>query len=317
MKYYGSLIVFWLLAGLALATEKTPIRIGVQATGTVAWELAVLQTLETDFDVVVKDIANPEAGRAALQAGDVDMVVSDWLWVARQRASGADYRFYPYSSTSGALVVAKGSPIFSIKDLPGKRLGIVGSEGDKNWLLLQALGKKQHLDLNSSVEKMMGAPALLTEKLHQHKLDAVLTHWHFAARLEAEGYRQVITGQEILNVLGITKNAPTLGYVFKESWAAAHKLAVNHFLTANLQAKNQLCTSDTAWKNILRLTGTDDPATHIRLRHYYCAGNISHWGGQEQQAIADSYKLLHGLASAQFGHLPEHLPSGIFWVVEK
>jgi|GEM_PF-3031277 len=29
----------------------------VQATGTVAWELAVLQTLEIDFDVIVKEVA--------------------------------------------------------------------------------------------------------------------------------------------------------------------------------------------------------------------------------------------------------------------
>lgn len=316
MKINGLLIVLSLLPSLAFATEKTPVRIGVQATGTVAWELAVLQTLETDFDVVVKEIANPEAGKAALQAGDVDMIVSDWLWVARQRASGADYTFYPYSSTSGALVVPKGSPIRSIKDLPGKRLGIAGGEWDKNWLLLQALGKQQHLDLNASVEKTLGAPGLLSEKLRQNRLDAVLTYWHFAARLEAEGYRQVIDGKGILNALGIDGNEPALGYVFKQSWAVAHKPAVKHFLAANLQAKQQLCVSDAAWKNVLPLTQTDDPATQANLRQHYCAGNISHWGDHERQAIAHIDALLGALSGHQRTGSPEGLPSGTFWTMD-
>ncbi len=316
MKHNSWAFVLWLLSGLAFATEKTPIRIGVQTTGTVTWELAVLQTLETDFDVVVKEVANPDAGKAALQSGEVDMIVSDWLWVTRLRASGEDYTFYPYSSTSGALVVPKDSPIYNIKDLLGKRLGIAGGELDKNWLLLQALGKQQHLDLDASVEKTMAAPALLSEKLRQNRLDAVLTYWHFAARLEAEGYRQLIDGKGMLNALGISGNEPALGYVFKQSWASTHKLAVNHFLTANLQAKKQLCASDEAWQKVSPLTGTDNPATQNNLRQHYCAGNISHWGEHEQQAIGHIYTLLRTLSDHQLTSLSEHLPDGTFWSMD-
>ncbi|MDD2724148.1 MAG: ABC transporter substrate-binding protein [Methylovulum sp.] len=316
MRFNGLFFVLLLLSGVALATEKTPIRIGVQTTGTVAWELAVLLTLETDFDVLVNEIANPEAGKAALQAGEVDMIVSDWLWVARQRASGADYTFYPYSTTSGALVVPKDSPIHSIKDLLGKRLGIAGGELDKNWLLLQALGKQKNVDLSASVEKIMGAPALLSEKLRQNRLDAVLTYWHFAARLEAEAYRQIVDGKGILNALGINGNEPALGYMFKQSWVAAHKPAVKHFLTANLQAKKQLCVSDAAWKNVLPLTQTNDPATQANLRRHYCAGNIQHWGGHEQQAIARIYTLLRTLSDHQLTGSSENLPDGTFWSID-
>jgi NitT/TauT family transport system substrate-binding protein len=313
MNFYSKIIVFWLLSNLAFATEKTPIRIGVQTTGTVAWELAVLQTLETDFDVVIKEVANPDAGKAALQAGDVDIIVSDWLWLARQRASGSDYTFYPYSTTSGALVVPKDSPIHSIKDLQGKRLGIAGGELDKNWLLLQALGKQKNVDLGAAVKKVMGSPVSLNEKIYQNQIDAVLTYWHFAARLEAEGYRQIIDGKSILRAMGISENEPTLGYVFKQSWAAAHKLAVNHFLIANLQAKKQLCASNDAWKKTLPLIGTDDPATQSYLRDHYCAGNIQHWGEHEQQAIGHIYTLLRTLSDHQLTGSSENLPDGTFW----
>ncbi|MDP3588979.1 MAG: ABC transporter substrate-binding protein, partial [Methylobacter sp.] len=220
------------------AAEKTVIRIGVQAFGTVDWELAALQdNPQADFQLEIQHLANAEAGKIALQSGSVDMIVSDWIWVSRLRATGSDFTFYPYSNTSGALVVAKDSPIRSVKDLNGKRLGIAGGELDKNWLLLQALAGQEQLDLNASVEKVYGAPPLITEQLKQNRVDAALTYWHFAARLEAEGYRQIINGKGILKGLGIQQDVPSLGYVFKQSWANAHKQAVNSFFNASKQAK--------------------------------------------------------------------------------
>jgi len=315
MKFNGFLMVLWLMSNLAFATEKTAIRIGVQATGTVAWELAALpKNPEADFELVIQKVANPEAGKVALQSGAVDVIVSDWLWVSRLRSTGSDFSFYPYSSTSGALVVPNGSPIHSIKDLAGKRLGIAGGELDKNWLLLQALAQKDHLDLNTSVEKTVGAPPLLNEQILQKRVDALLTYWNFAAKLEAQGFRQIIDGKQILKGLGITENVPALGYVFKQSWANAHKQALNHFLAASSQAKTQLCTSDAAWHSILPLTQTEDATTQATLRRHYCEGAVSQWGDKEQQAAAHIYSLLRQLSNGQLTGPAETLDAGTFWV---
>ncbi|MGZ8192836.1 MAG: ABC transporter substrate-binding protein, partial [Methylobacter sp.] len=187
--FIGLCLVF---SSNSFAAEKTLIRIGVQAYGTVDWELSALQddpqTKSADFKIEIQHVANAEAGKIALQAGAVDLIVSDWIWVSGRRSAGADFTFYPYSDTSGALIVAESSPIHSIKDLKGKRLGIAGGELDKNWLLLQALAKQEQMDLNASVEKVFGAPPLINEQIKQNRVDAVLNYWHFAARLEAQGY---------------------------------------------------------------------------------------------------------------------------------
>jgi NitT/TauT family transport system substrate-binding protein len=173
------------------AAERTVIRIGVQASGTVDWELAAVQdNPANDFQVEVHRLANAEAGKIALQSDAVDMIVSDWIWVSRLRATGSDFTFYPYSNTSGALVVAGDSPIRTVQDLKGKRLGIAGGELDKNWLLLQALAGQEQLNLNDSVEKVFGAPPLINEQIKRNRVDVALTYWHFAAKLEAQGYRQ-------------------------------------------------------------------------------------------------------------------------------
>ncbi len=299
------------------AAEKTVIRIGVQASGTVDWELAALQDNKpADFQLDIQRLANTEAGKIALQSGAVDMIVSDWIWVSRMRSTGSDFTFYPYSNTSGALVVAKDSPIHSVADLKGKRLGIAGGELDKNWLLLQALAGQEQLDLNASVEKVFGAPPLINEQIKQNRIDAALTFWHFAAKLEVQGYRQIIDGKGILRGLGIQEDVPSLGYVFKQSWANAHKQAVNSFVNASKQAKNQLCTSDSAWQKVIPLTQTDDSATQAKLRQRYCEGGVEHWGEAEQLAAGRIYTMLRKLSNNQLTGQSENLQPGTFWSIE-
>ncbi len=304
----------------SFAAERTTLRIGVQASGTLEWELAALQddpqVKSADFQLEIQHVANAEAGKIALQSGAVDMIVSDWIWVSSLRATGADFTFYPYSNTSGALVVAEKSPIQTLKDLKGKRLGIAGGELDKNWLLLQALAQKEQLDLNASVEKTFGAPPLINEQIKQNRVDAVLTYWHFAARLEAQGYRKIIDGRGILKGLGITENVPSIGYVFKQSWAESHKQAINSFFKAGKETKNRLCTSDAAWQKIIPLTQTEDVAIQAKLRQGYCEGGIEQWGEKEQQAAGRIYTMLRRLSNNQLTGKSENLQPGTFWSIQ-
>jgi len=319
---FNALLIGLCLFGSSLcqATEKTVIRIGVQTYGTVDWELTALQddphTAQADFKIETHQLANAEAGKIALQSGAVDMIVSDWIWVSRLRSTGADFTFYPYSDISGALVVAEKSPIHSLKDLKGKRLGIAGSELDKNWLLLQALAQQEQLDLNASVEKVFAAPPLISEQIRQNRVDAALTYWHFAAKLEAAGFRQIIDGKGILTALGIKENVPNLGYVFKQSWADNHKPAVNNFFKAAKQAKARLCSSDEAWQKIIPLTQTNDIQTQNKLRQRYCEGSIEHWGDQEQLAAEKIYTLLGRLSSKQLTGQSDSTQPGTFWAAE-
>lgn len=321
MKFNYLLIWFiWLISLDSIAAEKTTIRLGILSSGTVAWEIKTIEQENSveaaDFKLEIHPVANPEAGKIALQSGAVDMVVSDWIWVSRLRASGEDFTFYPYSNTSGALIVPEGSPIRSLKDLQGKRLGIAGGELDKNWLLLQAVVQQQeHLDLNASVEKVFGAPPILNQQILRNRIDAVMTYWHFAARLEAQGYRQLIDGKGIIKALGTDESVPSLGYVFRRSWGNSHKQAVNNFLKAARQARQALCHSDSAWKKILPLTQTDDPALQNKLRQRYCEGNITQWGKQEQLAAGQIYRLFKNLSRNRLTGADDDLQPGTFWSI--
>lgn len=303
------------------SSEKLTIRLGVLAFGTVNWELTTLKNLnlidKSDFIIEIHPVANPQAGKIALQSGAVDIIVSDWIWVSRLRSTGSDFTFYPYSTTSGALIVPESSKIKTVNDLSGKKLGIAGGELDKNWLLLQALAWQQHqLDLNTAVEKIYAAPPLITQQILNDRVDAIITYWHFAARLETKGYKQIINGQGILKKLGINTEVPTLGYVFKQSWANQHKTIINEFLKSTQQAKNHLCLSDEVWMQIIPLTKADNTNTEKKLREQYCTGRIKHWGQNEQQAATKIYTLLRQLSHNKLTGISENVQPGTFWTLE-
>src|SRR6185295_70270 len=126
------------------------LRVAVQKTGTFAWELAVIRAhgldKQADLSVEVIELASPEAGKIALRAGNADIVVTDWLWVSRERGLGAKLTFYPYSSALGAVMVPASSPIQTLADLKGRKLAVAGGPIDKNWLLVLAWLKRDGIE---------------------------------------------------------------------------------------------------------------------------------------------------------------------------
>src|ERR1700730_17852278 len=117
-------------------------RVAVQKTGTLAWELDVVKRhgidrkLNLTIDTV--ELASTEAGKLALKGGSSDLILSDWLWVARERSLGDTLVFYPTSSALGAVMAPAQSSIRSVLDLKKKKLAVAGGPLDKSWLLLQA-----------------------------------------------------------------------------------------------------------------------------------------------------------------------------------
>ena len=309
MKKIAVCFISTCLVSTSVFAEKTTLKIAVQTSGTLDWELSVLPE-SPNFKIETQPVATSEAAKIALQSGAVNIIVSDFLFVSQSRNTGTDFTFYPYSNTSGALVVAANSPIQNVKDLLGKRVGIAGGELDKNWLLLQAVGKKENLDLNKSIEKTFGAPPLINEQLKNKRVDAILTHWHFAAQLELQGYKQLLDGKGLQQNLGISDNVPTLGYVFKESWANSHKTELKAFFAATSEAKNRLCDDVELWK---KATLKMDNASAI-LRQRYCDGRVNSWNAENQKAAQKLYSVLFSL-NPRVGN-SENLATGTFWAVE-
>ncbi len=260
----------------APARAADTIRLAVQKTGTFSWELATIRGAgldkEADLSLEVTELASPEAGKIALRAGNADIILSDWLWVSRERALGAKLTFYPYSSALGAVMVPAASPIKTLADLRGRKLAVGGGPIDKSWLLLQARMKQDGIDLKSDATIVYGAPPLIAAKALDGEMDASLNFWNFCAQLEAKGFRRLAGIEEILPKLGAKGAVSAVGYVFDEGWAASHRDAVARFIAMTRKAKQLLVTSDAAWDKIAPLTGASDPAMLKTYRDRYRDG---------------------------------------------
>lgn len=265
-----------LISQAAWAGEPA-LRIAVLKFGTVNWELNVIKHHGLDkangFTLEIIPVANKQASTIMFQGGDVNMIVTDWVWVARQRAEGRDFRLIPYSRAVGGMVVAADSPIRSLADLKGKKIGIAGGPVDKSWILIQALAKKRHgIDLAKEAEPVFGAPPLLFKKGLSGDLDAVINFWHFLAKMEAKGMRRIVDVAEAATELGLNPKTPLLGYAFRGDRAADNGALADGLARASRQAKNILRDSDAEWDRLRPKMKAKDDATFHALRDGFRVG---------------------------------------------
>ena len=289
-------LAVFLLADAAAAAEPT-VRVGSLRYGTLSWQLDVIAKHGLDSKEGIRveplELAATPAAQLALQAGRVDLIVSDWLWVARQRAEGGDLTFIPFSKAIGALIVPEASPLHDVAGLAGQRLGVAGSAIDKSWLVLRLYARTQlGLDLDAQVQKSFGAPPLLSQELVAGRLDAVLTYWPFAAKLEAAGMRRLLSVGDALAALKLPRDLPVTGYVVSARWAMQNQTALDGFIGASQAANKILAASDAEWERIAPLTGAANTAELVRLRDAYRDGIPRHWGAAERDAAAHLYRLL-------------------------
>ncbi|MFD2113895.1 ABC transporter substrate-binding protein [Thiorhodococcus fuscus] len=294
------------------------VRLAVLKFGTLSWEADVIRRNGFDraegFSLEPSVFAGPQATLVALMGGDADMAVTDWIWVSRQRDAGRPYSFVPYSTAIGALMVPSGSDIGSLADLAGHRIGVAGGPLDKNWLLLRALARQRSgLDLASQVDPVYGAPPLLNAQIQQDRLDAVITHWPYAARLSAVGYRPLMDAREAMSELGIQAEVPMIGYVFDEDWAKSHRETTDGFFRAVARAKSRLAESDAEWQALRPLMGVDDEATFIALRDGYRAGIPKRWGKAERAAAEHLFEILRATGGEALVGKAARLAPGTFW----
>ena len=299
------------------ARAADQIRIAAQKTGTFAWELDVLKAHGLDrqagISIETTELASTEAGKIALESGSVDLMLSDWLWVSRERALGGDVVFYPYSSALGAVMVPANSPITGLADLAAKKLAVAGGPLDKSWLLLQALARRSGVDLKTQADIVYGAPPLLQQKALQGETDATLTFWNFCAGLEAAGMRRAVAMDDVVKKLGASGPVAMIGYVFSEKWAAQHRSLLDRFFTATRQAKDILAQSPQEWQRLAPQITAGGAAGLDVYRKRYLDGIPQRPLGAEMADAQTLYGILADIGGTGLVGTARQLDPGTFY----
>jgi NitT/TauT family transport system substrate-binding protein len=311
-----------LFAGLAAAllfaapASAEKLRLALQKTGTTGWEMAVVKAFgldkEAGLELEVAELASPEAGKIAIQGGSADIIVSDWLWVARERAEGARLTLYPYSTGVGA-VMTRNAAIKRVEDLVGKKLGVAGGPLDKSWLLLKAFALKQGVDLEKGATVLYGAPPLIAEKALQGEIDAALEFWNFAADLEGKGFLRTIEISDVEKALGAKGDVVVTGYVFDDRFAATNEDALERFFAMTAKAKALIASDDKAWAAAAQRIGPKDAETLAIYRKRYVAGVPKRALSQEEADAAALYRVLAEIGGEKLVGPGKTLDPGTFY----
>ncbi|MGH6858082.1 MAG: ABC transporter substrate-binding protein [Methylocella sp.] len=318
-RHFGLAAVYLMLAVLfnceAGAAEK--LRLGVQKTGTFAWELAIINERGLDrkagLDLEVTELASPEAAKIALMGGAADMILGDWLWVARQRNLDRRLVFAPYSTALGAVMVPAASPIEDLAGLKGKNIAVAGGPLDKSWLLLQALAKESGQDIAAQANIIYGAPTLLYQKAANGELDATLNYWNFCVALESRGFRRLIGMDEVERRLGAKGPVAMVGYVFSEEFARTHAAALSQFFKIAAEARDILTHSGADWEKIAQQIGIAGKAELALYRQTYIDGIPRRPVAEEVADARALYRILARIGGPDLVGNAKEFDEGIFY----
>jgi NitT/TauT family transport system substrate-binding protein len=319
-------VVRWFLVALLAALSATgawaleTVRVATLKTGTVAWELDTIIHHGLDrkhgIELKVVPVAGKQGADVMLLGGEADVIVTDWIWVSRQRHASADLTFAPYSGQVGGIVVAANSPIKGLAELRGRKIGVAGGPTDKSWIIFQAVAKQDHgFDLAKEAEPVFAAPPLLNEKLETGEIDAVITFWHFAAKLKAKGGREIASVAAAAQSLGLDPKIPLLGYVYSEKWSAAHGDAAKHLAAASREAKALLKADDAEWQRLRPLMNVKDDAEFEALKAGFRAG-IPASGAVDAASAEKLFALLAEIGGKDLAGSGTGLAPGTFAKIE-
>ena len=278
------------------AAEPATVRVGILQFGTVSWELEVMEregfAKREGIRLEIVPLALKDATNVAIQGEAVDIIVNDWIWVARQRAEGRDFTFVPYSMAVGGVMVRPDSGVHAgglARQAARRCRRAAGQE------LVAAQGlRPSHRGRRRRDAREGGfcRATLLNELVLRGELSAALNYWHYGARLKAAGLHEMLSMDEILAGLGVNAELPLVGWVFREGWARQNRGTVSAFLRASAAAKAHMRESDEVWTTLRPLMRVEDDATFIALRDGFRAGIPAATMGEAEQTARQVFDIL-------------------------
>ena len=158
-NYCKHILLLCFFAILSFPIFSKELKIAVLKFGSVNWELDVLEHhgLNKQFQLNLKRVqmTNKDAAAIAFLSGSVDIFVTDWIWVSKQRYNGSKVSFLPYSTAAGGLIIKNNSERKKLQELSIKNFylthvyisNLIDNYRDEKLKIKKFFTKKSNINL--------------------------------------------------------------------------------------------------------------------------------------------------------------------------
>lgn len=264
-----------------------------------------------NLDLNVKSFLNPPATAQAITQHAVDFGFGGLTTMVQARAGGSDVMMIGALSTPGSGVfVPKDSPIQTLGDLKGKRVGSFTAPNGAVTSLLQVYAqKKYHLDLLHQVDGAIHvAPEPALEGLmDKGELDAIYLSVDGTALSQYEGkYREIVNlTTDFKQEMGY--DALYLGPVTTERYAGKNCSAVRAYVSAIRDAIAYIDATPSVWQTYADSLGHPEAAS--AYQKLYSDSFVTQW---TQKQVDDMKQLITDSIPYLDSSFPKKIPDGLF-----
>ncbi len=283
MLYRLAIVTALVFATGGTANAQVKVRIGdlAQSLNEIGSRAMIDQGIDRKYNIAAEYRAYPTLDGlfTAIRGKDVDVGFGGWTAIAQFRGKGMPVTMiFPVGrGVTVDIVVPTASPIKSIADLKGKKVGSFAGAAGTATVLFRVIASKFHgFDPGKTGDLQFAGPGLLPAFLDKGEIDAAVMFDPLAAKLEASGkYRSIgnladayktATGDDFL----------WIGYSTNDDFIKAEPEALTNFTRAWLEAIDYVKTHPEVFDAYGQKYGLDAAAVAL-LRERVLADYTTTW----------------------------------------
>ncbi len=254
---------------------------------------------------------NPPTLHLMLAERQVDIGFAGFTTMATARSEGRDTIVIGgVFSPVNAVFVPYDSPLETLDDLDGMRLGIFGGPGSATFAFLAVVARNAYgLDLFDDVEIVTAPGPALIELLERGDLDAALLGTIESIEMQAEDRFRVLadlSGE--YRAMGAGRAPAHVTIATNEAFAAARPDVVRDYLRAYYAAIEHIDRNPEVWDAFADSIGIENPASRAMLRERMGPNLIDSWDAP-QIAVQNEYlrRVNEIIGENIVGRVPEDL----------